>query len=481
MKDLTQIAMDTAIEQGATYADIRIIETRSEQLVVRNGQVNTLDANSSLGYGIRVLFNGAWGFASSVELSPKHIRDTTLLAVRIARASSQIIGDPMVLVPEPVCEDFWATPFMIHPAHVSLESKLSLLSSAEAILRQDSRIKMSKAQMEYLSEKQYFANSYGSYLIQELLRSGCGISATAVQNGESQTRSYPMSFGGNYRGGGYEVILSAQLLENAERVREEALQLLQAEPCPTQLTDIVLGPSQMVLQIHESVGHANELDRVLGWEANFAGRSFNTIDHLGSFVYGSPCVNLVADNTLPQGLSTQGYDDDGVPAQRFYVVQHGVFKNYFTTRDTARFIQKERSNGCNRAQGFAHIPITRIPNLSLMPGEMTREELIQGVNDGIYMDTNRCWSIDQMRLNFQFGCEIAYEIKKGKIGKLYKNPTYQGLTPQFWRSCDGVANQESWEVIGIINCGKGQPMQIAEMSHGSSPARFRNVQVGVKV
>lgn len=480
MKKLAQLAIDTALEKGASYADIRLIETQFEQFIVRNGQLSTAENTLSLGYGIRVLLNDAWGFASSTDLAPAKIKETALMAVRIAQSSARILGDRMILAPESAYEDFWMTPYILHPAKVPMEQKLDLLFRAETILRQDSRIKMAKAQMEYQEEKQHFANSQGSYIVQHLLRSGCGITATAVENGEAQTRSYPMSFGGNHRGGGYEVILASQLVEHAEKTREEAIQLVYAEPCPYKITDIVLGNGQMALQIHESVGHANELDRVLGWEANFAGRSFNTRDHLGHFQYGSEEVNLVADNTLPQGLSTQAYDDDGVKAQRFHVVQQGVFKNYFTTRDTARYIQQERSNGCNRAQGFAHMPITRIPNLSLMPGTLSLEELLGGVDDGIYMDTNRAWSIDQMRLNFQFGCEIAYEIKKGKLGKLYKNPTYQGMTPPFWRSCDGIANQDHWELIGVINCGKGQPMQIAEMTHGSSPARFRNVQVGIQ-
>lgn len=268
--------------------------------------------------------------------------------------------------------------------------------------------------------------------------------------------------------------------ENAERVRDEAIALLEAPPCPERTTDLILGNEQLVLQIHESVGHANELDRVLGWEANYAGRSFNTPDLLGTFQYGSPIVNPVADTTVPGGLATMGYDDDGVAAQRWHVVRDGTFTGYFETRETAPLIDRPRSNGCSRAEGWRHTPICRIPNLSLMPGTWTLEDLIADTREGIFMNVNRSWSIDQLRLNFQFGCEIAWDIKNGKLGRMLKNPTYQGMTPAFWRSCDAICDHDHWDLVGVANCGKGQPGQTAEMSHGSAPARFRGVRVGVR-
>ncbi len=482
MKDLCTAAIDTAKKRGASYADVRIIETKKEAIAVRNGALGQSDLIEDRGFGVRVIVNGAWGFASSPELSKGEIERTAALAVELARASALAKAGDVKLAPEGAYEDHWATPCTINPFKVSLETKLDLLFKTDEILRKDPRIKVSLASMDFLRETQHFASTEGSYIVQELIRSGCGYSATAVQNGEQQTRSFPMSFGGQYKSGGYELIVASNLLENAARIREEAIELTTAPELPSMTTDLVLGREQLVLQIHESVGHPNELDRVLGWEANYAGRSFNTPDHLRDrFRYGSDIVNLVADNTVPQGLATAGYDDDGVKAQRWHVVQNGIFTGYFTTRDTAPHIGQTRSNGCNRAEGWNNIPITRIPNLSLMPGTAgSLDDLIGSTKTGVFMDTNRSWSIDQMRLNFQFGCEVAREIKDGKLGKLYRNPNYQGITPEFWRSCDAICGHDEWDLIGVANCGKGQPGQTAEMSHGCAPARFKNVKVGVK-
>jgi TldD protein len=482
VKDLCTLAIDTATKRGASYADIRIIERKKEAIAVRNGALSDSDLTEDVGFGVRVIVNGAWGFASSPEASKAEVERTAALAVELARASALAKAGDVKLAAEPAYEDHWATPYTIHPFKVPLEQKLDLLFKIDEVLRRDPKIKVSFASMDFLREQQHFASSEGSYIVQDLIRSGCGYSATAVQNGEQQTRSFPMSFGGQYKSGGYELVLASALLDNASRIREEAIELTTAPELPSLTTDLILGREQLVLQIHESVGHPNELDRVLGWEANYAGRSFNTPDHLRDrFRYGSDIVNLVADNTVPGGLATAGYDDDGVKAQRWHVVQNGVFTGYFTTRDTAPLIQQARSNGCNRAEGWNNIPITRIPNLSLMPGNAgSLDDLIASTDDGIFMDTNRSWSIDQMRLNFQFGCEVAREVKKGKLGKLYRNPNYQGITPEFWRGCDAICGHDEWDLVGVSNCGKGQPGQTAEMSHGCAPARFRGVKVGVK-
>ena len=464
MRDLCTLAIDTAKKRGATYADIRIIETKKEAIGVRNGALGQSDLSEDVGLGIRVIANGAWGFASSPEVTRAEIERTAALAVELARASALAKTQDVALAPEPAYEDHWATPYMVHPFKVSLEQKLELLFKIDEILRRDPRIKVSLATMDFLREQQSFASTDGSFIVQDLIRSGVGYSATAVHNGEQQTRSFPMSFGGQYKSGGYELIVAANLLENAERIRDEAIELTTAPELPASTTDLILGREQLVLQIHESVGHPNELDRVLGWEANYAGRSFNTPDHLRDrFRYGSDIVNLVADNTVPGGLATAGYDDDGVRAQRWHVVQNGIFTGYFMTRDTATVVGQKRSNGCNRAEGWSNIPITRIPNLSLMPGTAgSLEDLIASTDDGIFMDTNRSWSIDQLRLNFQFGCEVAREVKKGKLGKLYRNPNYQGITPEFWRSCDAICGHDEWDLVGVSNCGKGQPGQTAE-------------------
>jgi TldD protein len=480
MKDLALLAIDTAKSRGASYADVRIIETAREAISVRNGALGEISQEDDAGFGVRVLKNGAWGFACAPRVSKAEIERVAARAVEVAEASAIVKRSDVRLAEEPAWQDTWCTPYVLNPFRVSQEEKLALLFKIDEILRRRPEIKVSIARLGFLREKQWFASTDGSLIYQDLLRSGGGFAATAVGNGDSQTRSFPMSFEGQFKSGGYEIVLGLRLLENAERTRDEAIALLSAEPCPRKTTDLILGNGQLCLQIHESVGHANELDRVLGWEANYAGRSFNTIDHLGKFRYGSEIVNLVADTTVPGGLATFGYDDDGVKAQRFHVVKDGIFTGYFETRDTAPFVGHERSNGCNRAEGWRNIPITRIPNLSLMPGTWKLEDLIADTKDGIFMDTNRSWSIDQLRLNFQFGCEVAWEIKDGKLGKMLKNPTYQGITPQFWRSCDAICDHDHWDLIGVINCGKGQPGQTAEMSHGSAPARFRGVEVGIR-
>jgi TldD protein len=479
MREKCQRALDVARGHGASYADVRLIELRREDLVVLNGKVAETNFSDELGMGIRVIVNGAWGFASCPDLDSESIINLTRRACEIAQAGASACKATVQLSDIKSYQDTWCTPMLQNPFKVPLETRLDLLMSIDERLRRDSRITRAQSSMNFLKEKQYFASTEGSWIIQELVRTGSGYCATAVQDGEMQIRSYPMAFGGMYKSGGYELITSSNLLENADRVRDEAIALTTAPVCPSAETDLILMPSQLCLQIHESVGHPNELDRVLGWEADFAGTSFNLTDNQGQFRYGSDLVNLVADNTVPGGLATQGYDDDGVPAQRWHIVQNGLFVDYFTTRDSAPFIQ-QKSNGCNRAEGWSHVPITRIPNLSLMPGEGTLDELIEDTKDGVLMDTNKSWSIDQRRLNFQFGCEAAWEIKNGKKGRLLRNPNYQDMTPRFWRSCDAICNHDEWELIGIANCGKGQPGQTAEMSHGCSPARFKGVTVGVK-
>jgi TldD protein len=481
MKNECQEAIDAATSLGATYADVRIIEYKRESIYLRNGSPSNLTSSNTLGAGIRVIAGGAWGFASTNQVSTASLKETAQRAVAIAKASAQVKKQDVRLAPKPVVEDIWCTPFTIDPFKVSLEDKLNLLSRIDETLRRKPEIKVANSGMQFAREKQWYMDSEGSFIVQDLLRSGAGYSATAVGNGDCQIRSFPQSWGGNHKCMGYEIVHAYDLLGNAERIRDEAIELLTAPECPSGRMDLILDGPQLALQIHESVGHANELDRVLGFEANYAGRSFMLPElHNKGFIYGSEIVNLVADCTVPGGLSTIGYDDDGVRAQRFHVVQNGMHENWFTTRETAPMVDQGVSNGCNRADGFNNIPITRIPNLSLMPGEWTLDELIADTKNGILMEVNKSWSIDQMRLNFQFGAEIGRVIKNGRITGIAKNPNYQGNTPEFWGAADAICNQDHWDLWGVINCGKGQPGQTAEMSHGGAPTRFRNVEVGIK-
>jgi TldD protein len=478
MRDLTAIALNTAKRFGASYADIRIIETRIEDLTVRNGELGDIQIGETLGFGVRVILNGAWGFSAGPDVTRDGIRKVTLQACAIARAGARLRKEKIRLAREEIYDTSWHTPVVVDPFRVAQSEKLGLLFSIDQRLRADPRIRVAESQMGFVKERQWLATSEGSFIDQTTIRSGAGYSATAVADGKVQKRSYPMSFGGQHLGMGYEVIPALKLLENVEKTREEAIALLSAKPCPPGRTTLILDGTQLALQIHESCGHPSELDRVLGIEENYAGRSFLTREKYKKFRYGSEQVTLMADSTLPGGLSTFGYDDDGVRAQRWPIVQNGLFLGYHTNREFATVLG-ERSRGACRADGWTHLPMIRITNLSLMPGGWTLPDLIADTKDGIFMCTNKSWSIDQMRYNFQFGCEIGWEIRNGKLGAMLRDCTYQGITPEFWGSCDAVCDPDHWRPWGVVNCGKGQPGQRAEMSHGAAPARFRNVTVGV--
>ena len=479
MKDLAQRAVDTAKSRGASYADCRIIFTRWEDITVKDGKVGALDIGESIGFGVRVIADGAWGFACSPIVTAAEIDEIAAQAVRIARASAMLKKDDVRLAPEPAVEASWVTPIVEDPFKVPLAEKLALLMEVDKILRTDKRITTAQGTLSFLDEHQWMATSEGSFIDQQLIRSGAGYSATAVGNDEVQKRSYPNSFRGQYMTLGYEMVRGLHLTRHADRVREEAIELLTAPTCPSGKKDIIIDGSQMCLQIHESVGHATELDRVLGMEANYAGMSFATTEKLNDFQYGSEHVNLVCDTTVPGGLATIGWDDDAVRAQRWHLVKKGQFVGYQFNRELAHTINADRSSGNSRADGWSNIPIVRITNLSLMPGSWELDDLMADTEGGIFLETNRCWSIDQWRLNFQFGVEAAWEIKGGKKGQLLKNANYQGITPEFWKSVDAICNNNYWTLWGVHNCGKGQPGQRAEMSHGAAPTRFRNVEVGV--
>ncbi|MFH1231291.1 MAG: TldD/PmbA family protein [Planctomycetota bacterium] len=480
MKQLCNLALDTAKNRGATYTDIRIINLKKEDIYVRNGKISVFEQSETLGAGIRVLANGAWGFASTAQLTHDDIVKTSALAVEIALASASLKKEDVQLTKEKTYNDFWQTPYIIDPFIVSKDEKIDLLLKIDRVLCANKAIKVAFAGMSFRREHQFLATSEGSFIEQILLRSGAGYSVTAVGFGDTQTRSFPSSFGGQYCSMGYELVKSLPLLENAERIRCEAVALLKAPRCPSGKKDLILGGSQLALQIHESVGHPTELDRVLGMEESYAGRSFLTHEKYGNFKFGSDIVNVVADGTVPGGMATVGYDDDGVKAQRWHLIRNGIFCGYQTNREVALKVAENTSRGCCRADGFSRIPIIRNNNISLMPSVWDLDDLIKDTKDGIYMDTNKSWSIDQMRLNFQFGCEIGWEIKNGKKTRMVKYPNYQGITPEFWNSCNAICNDKHWVLWGVPNCGKGEPSQTAEMSHGCSPARFHNITIGIK-
>lgn len=477
MRDIALRCLDQAMASGATYADVRIVRERTEEITVKNGRVEGVLTHENEGFGVRAIAAGAWGFASSHRLEQKEADRVASLAVRIARASALAKRADVNLGPAVTSRGSYATPVQIDPFTVPLDQKIQLLLSADAGMRQVAGIAIAESSLECVHTDKLFANTDGSLVEQSLVETGGGIEATAVRDGEVQKRSYPNSFGRHQGTAGYEFLLNMRLAESAPLIAEQAVRLLSAPQCPSDLvTTVILDPTQLALQVHESCGHPIELDRVLGTEASYAGTSFLTLDKLGSFRYGSDLVNIVADATVPGGLGTFGYDDEGVSAQRVPIVQNGIFVNYLTSRETAAQLGQS-SNGTMRADGWNRIPLIRMTNINLEPGPWKFDDLIADTDNGIFMQTNKSWSIDDRRLNFQFGTEIAWEIKGGKLGQMYKNATYTGITPVFWGNCDAICRE--WNVWGTPNCGKGEPGQTAHVGHGAAAGRFRNVRVGV--
>ena len=478
MRDIAMRALDTAKSRGADYADVRIVRFKSENITVRNKNVEALTADESLGFGVRVIVDGFWGFAASHKMTLDEASAIAAEAVRVAKASGLVRGPRADIGPPQSVSGSYRTPVQKDPFAVSLDDKIALLIRANETMNAVPNIVAAEGNIYCQREDKIFASTEDAYIEQELYETGCGLEATAVDEGEVQNRSYPNSVGRHQGTEGWEFIERYDLAGNAQRVAEEASALLRAKTMEPGTTTLILDGSQVALQIHESCGHPIELDRVLGTEAAFAGMSFLTTDKLGSFMYGSGLVNMTADATIPGGLGTFGFDDEGVPAQSTPIVRDGRFVGYLTSRETAAALG-QRSQGAMRASGWNRIPLIRMTNVSLEPGAWTLADMIADTEDGVYMETNRSWSIDDKRLNFQFGTEIGREIKHGKLGDLIKNPTYTGITPRFWGSCDAIANRDEWVVWGTPNCGKGQPEQVAHTGHGASAARFRNVQVGL--
>ena len=479
MDDLVSRALDLAEVQGASYADIRIVRTSQERISVRSGVVDTLSFDESLGFGVRVLVNGCWGFASSHDITSKEVDRVTALAVNIAKASATLSKGAVNLGPPVTSRGTYTTPIEEDPFTISTDHKLALLMDADQRMASVKGIRSRQGNLIFIKEEKTFANSEGAHVEQTVYEAGGGISANAVGNNEIQRRSYPQSMGRQQGCAGWEYITAMDLPGNAERVATEAVALLTADPCPSNIvTDIIIGSAQLALQIHESCGHAIELDRVLGAEAAYAGTSFLTTDKLNNFRYASDVVNITADSLRVPGLGSFGWDDEGVPSQSTPIVTNGDFVGYLMSRETASGLGLT-SNGCVRAASWNRIPMIRMTNVSIEPGTWKLDDLIADTYDGIFLEMNRSWSIDDRRYNFQFGTEVGYEIKKGKLGRLLRNTTYTGITPEFWNSCDAVCDADHWTMWGTPNCGKGQPGQIGHTGHGASPARFRNVRVGV--
>jgi TldD protein len=479
MRDLTDRALDTAATRGASYADVRVVNRLDESVSVKSGRVEGVASGESEGFGVRVLVDGAWGFASSNRIEPAEIDRVAAEAVRIARASATALRRPVVLDDRPTANGSYETPTAEDPFAVPLEEKIGLLLAADAAMNGVSGIAFTETVYAAQREHKTFAASDGSFTEQTITHVGAGIEANAVDGDEHQRRSYPDN-GGGWQAAGFEYVRGLDLVGKAGPYAEEAVALLTAPQCPPGRRTIVLDPSQLYMQIHESCGHPSELDRVFGTEASYAGTSFLTTDKLDEgFRYGSDLVTIVADATAPGGMGTFGWDDEGVAAQAVPLVKNGIFSGYLSSRETAPRIGR-RSGGAMRADGWNRIPLIRMTNVNLMPVDgMSLDDIVADTDDGLYLAQCRSWSIDDRRLNFQFATEVAYEISGGKKGRLLKNATYTGITYELWRSCDAVGDASSYRMLGTPNCGKGEPGQVGHVGHAVSGARFRNVQVGV--
>jgi TldD protein len=477
LRELLHDLMDAA-GRRADYADARSVRTRSERVATRNQAVDSLDSRESEGIGVRVRVGGAWGFAGARGLG----RDAAESALRraLAVAEAQPAAPATPLAAEQPASGSWRGPAEIDPFGILLEEKLALLSGAGRAMLEEPGVRLALARFHAWRIDKAFASTEGAYCEQTTVECGGGIAAVAVDGGETQVRSYPASHGGHVAQAGWEHFLSLDLAGHAPRVAHEAAALVRAPACPPVRTTLILAGEQLCLQVHESIGHALELDRVLGREASYAGTSFVAPDDSGTLRMGSPEVSVTADAGTPGGLGSFRWDDEGVEGQAVPLVRQGVLQGFLSSRETAAEIGLPRSGGAMRAEGFERQPLVRMTNVNLEPGTAgTLEELIADTPDGLFIETNRSWSIDSRRLQFQFEGEAAWEITGGRRGRLLRNPSYAGTTPAFWAGCDAVCSPSEWELVSFIDCGKGEPGQVMRVSHGAAPARFRDVQVGV--
>jgi TldD protein len=476
MESLALNVLDWVVGPGVTYADVRAEADQERHLATKNGQVAAVSENETTGIAIRVLKNGGWGFAATDDLSKDGVAAAAKLALDIAEASA-LTGAATVLAPEQAYSANWISECRVDPFAQSPEEQLDLLLRVDQELRRTSGVTLAEGSMAFARRRQWFVSTLGSRIQQDRTWSGAGYAAHSYQGDEIQKRSYPNSFGGQYQLKGFELVEELDLLAHAARVADEAVALHAADLCPEGEFQLILDGSQLGLQIHESIGHPIELDRVLGDEANYAGLSFLSPSDIGALRYGSEVVNVVCDATEAHGpgLGTFAFDDEGVPAQSISIIERGLFRGFMSSRETAARIGQSRSNGTMRADHWSHLPLIRMTNVSLMPGEQTVEQVFDC--DGIYMETNKSWSIDDKRYQFQFGCEIAWEIRGGRRVRMLRNPTYSGVSTQFWNACRAVADSRHWTLWGIPNCGKGQPEQVIGTGHGASPSRFHSIAV----
>ena len=474
-----QALMDSGLEvltsEGAQLGDVRCVDLDEEWITVKNDEVDAAQGSSSRGFGIRALVNGAWGYSASNQWDTEQAKKCAREAVEIARRNASRVH-PAELPSRPPELGQYVTPQQRDYFTVPLDEKLDLLFAASKKLGGDERVVVREAKVHGLKRRTWLASTEGTRIEQEQSLCGGGITAMTTAEGVVQIRSYPKASEGNVNAAGWEFIEELDLVGESERVREEALALLSAPKCPSGRRTLIVDGAQLSLQLHESCGHPIELDRVLGEEISLAGCSFLRPEMLHELTYGSPIVNIYADSTSPGGPGTFGWDDEGVPAHQWDIVKEGKFVGYLASRESVKRVPTTVP-GAMRADSWAHVPIVRMVNINLKPGSSTLDQMISETEDGVLVSANRSWSIDDFRRNFQFSCEAGWEIKDGEIVGLVRDPVYTGITPEFWASCDAIANEDHWKMWGWRFCGKGDPMQLMHVGHGCSLARFQNVEI----
>jgi TldD protein len=474
---LADIALNTARRLGASYADIRINRYRSEVIATREQQVQNVSRSQNFGFGVRVLFKGTWGFASSRSVTADDVRRITRQAVEIARVNSVYQRKRIAMAPAAKVVANWKNAFEKDPFDVSIDDKVQFLMNLNSLAMKTKGVSFVNSSMGFVNEQKFFASTDGSRIEQYIIRANPNLNVTAVNrsSGDFQSRS---ALGGP-QGMGYEYMEKHDWKHEAEQAAADAVAKLSAKPVAAGKYDLVLHPSHLWLTIHESVGHPTELDRSLWWEADYAGTSFLTRDKLGKLQFASKLVNFVADRTQPAGLATVGYDDEGVPGQRWHLVKNGMFVDWQTTRDLTSMSPGKKSYGCCHADSWGSISFPRMPNVSLEASadNTTMDQLIADVENGILIYGDGSYSIDQQRYNFQFGGQTFWEIKNGKVGGMLRDVAYQSRTTDFWNSLDGLGGQATYELGGSFSDAKGEPTQLNAVSHGCPVARFRQVNV----
>ena len=468
---------NSAKSRGADYADLRIVRITTEGLRFVNAAPDLIDRKTTYGFGVRVLAKGAWGFAARPGLMQADVEAAFNDALAIAKASSLLMKGKVKLESLPAVQAAYSTPFSKDPFEVPLNEKVELLKQLCGAMSAFDGINHAEAFLDFRREEKWFFSTEGARIIQTIQHSGAGINAAAQRSRrEVGERSYPTS-GGQHVAGGYEAIEAMGLLDACPVVAREAVELLDAPPLPEMTTNLILSGDLVSLQIHESIGHPLELDRVFGSERNFSGTSFATPDQLDKLKYGSDIVTVMADPTAPDGLGSFGYDDEGVEAYPAPLIQNGVLVNYLSSRETAARISK-KSTAAMRAETWGDLPLVRMTNTNLQPGSGTLDELIADTDEGVLIATPASWSIDDRRENFQLGGEVAWEIKGGKRGQMFNSAVYSGNTVTFWNSCNAICGPSEYRIWGTPNCGKGQPGQNMRTGQGAAPARFIGVKVG---